>query len=91
MVKLGKSYGNLMVDLTATNAKLVDRSERILMETTGADRAKARAALDAAGGSVKTAIVMLRRALARPEAEKLLVEHHGKLRPIVGPPPDVTG
>jgi N-acetylmuramic acid 6-phosphate etherase len=91
MVKLGKSYGNLMVDLTATNTKLVDRSERILMETTGVDRPAARAALDAAGASVKVAIVMLRRGLPRAEAEKLLTEHQGKLRAIVGPPPEVTG
>ena len=90
MVKLGKSYGNLMVDLTATNSKLVDRSERILMETTGVDRAKAKTALEASGGSVKTAIVMVRRDLSRADAEKLIVEHHGKLRPIVGPPPEVT-
>ena len=89
MVRIGKSYGNLMVDLTATNAKLVDRSERILMETTGADRAAARAALEAAEGSVKTAIVMLRRGLPRTEAERLIAEHGGRLRPIVGPPPEV--
>ena len=91
MVRIGKTYGNLMVDLTATNSKLVDRSERIVMETAGVDRAHAHAAIEAAGGKVKVAIVMLRRGLPRPDAEKLLVEHQGKLRPIVGAPPEVTG
>jgi N-acetylmuramic acid 6-phosphate etherase len=91
MVRIGKTYGNLMVDLTATNSKLVDRSERIVMETAAVDRAKAHAAIEAAGGKVKVAIVMLRRGLSREAAEALLAEHQGKLRPIVGAPPEVTG
>lgn len=91
MVRIGKTWGNLMVDLTATNRKLVDRSERILMEATGIDRAKAQAALEASGGSVKVAIVSLRRGLARAAAEQLLADHGGKLRAIVGAPPEVTG
>ncbi len=91
MVKLGKTYGNLMVDLTATNSKLVDRSERIVMETTGVDRATARGAIESADGKVKVAIVMLRRSVPRQDAEKLLVEHQGRLRSIVGAPPEVTG
>jgi N-acetylmuramic acid 6-phosphate etherase len=89
MVRLGKAWGNLMVDLQAWNDKLTDRSERILMETAGVDRPGARQALDAAGGSVKTAIVMLRRGVSRSEAEALLGEHRGQLRPIVGDPPPV--
>jgi N-acetylmuramic acid 6-phosphate (MurNAc-6-P) etherase len=60
------------------------------METTGVDRARAKTALEASGGSVKTAIVMVRRDLSRADAEKLIVEHQGKLRPIVGPPPEVS-
>lgn len=91
MVRIGKTWGNLMVDLTATNRKLVDRSERILMEATGIDRAKAQAALEASGGSVKVAIVSLRRGVARAAAEQLLADHGGKLRAIVGAPPEVTG
>ncbi len=66
MIRLGKTWGNLMVDLRATNAKLSDRSERILMEATGVARPAARAALDAAGGRVKSAIVMLRQNVALP-------------------------
>ena len=64
MIRLGKTYGNLMVDLRAWNDKLVDRSQRIVMETTGLARDDARAVLDAAGGSVKTAIVMARRGVS---------------------------
>jgi N-acetylmuramic acid 6-phosphate etherase len=89
MVRLGKTYGNLMVDLRAWNDKLVDRSQRILMETTGIDRDESREVLEAAGGSVKTAIVMARRRVTRDEAERLLAEHAGRLRSIVGDPPPV--
>jgi N-acetylmuramic acid 6-phosphate etherase len=90
MVRIGKTYGNLMVDLTATNVKLVDRGQRIVMEIAGVDRAKALAALEAAGGSVKVAIVMLRRDLSRSDAEQLLTQHQGRLRPIIGDPPEVV-
>ncbi len=90
MIRLGKTYGNLMVDVRAWNAKLVDRSERILMETTGATRVAAREALDAADQRVKVAIVMLRRGVDRAAAERLLEVHRGHLRTIVGDPPAVT-
>jgi len=89
MIRLGKVYGNLMVDLRAWNEKLVDRSQRIVMETTGLDRQAAQRVIDAAEGSVKTAIVMARRGVPRKEAERLLAEHAGRLRPIVGDPPPV--
>jgi N-acetylmuramic acid 6-phosphate etherase len=90
MIRLGKIYGNLMVDLRAWNDKLVDRSQRIVMETTGLDRGAARRVIEAAEGSVKTAIVMARRAVDKNQAERLLAEHQGRLRPIVGDPPPVT-
>jgi N-acetylmuramic acid 6-phosphate etherase len=89
MIRMGKTYGNLMVDLRAWNDKLVDRSQRILMETTGLDREGSRTVLEQAGGSVKTAIVMARRAVGRAEAEQLLERHAGRLRTIVGDPPPV--
>jgi N-acetylmuramic acid 6-phosphate etherase len=89
MVRLGKTYGNLMVDLRAWNDKLIDRSERIVMETTGLPRSEARGVIDAADGRVKTAIVMARRRVSRDEAERLLEEHEGHLRAIVGDPPPV--
>ena len=87
MIRLGKTYGNLMVDLRAWNAKLVDRGERIVMEVTGVGRDAARAAIEAAGGSVRTAIVMAGRGVGREEAEALLVRHDNHLRPILGDPP----
>jgi N-acetylmuramic acid 6-phosphate etherase len=89
MIRIGKVYGNLMVDLRAWNDKLVDRSQRIVMETTGLDRGAARQVIQAAEGSVKTAIVMARRGVEKREAEQLLAEHAGRLRPIVGDPPPV--
>jgi N-acetylmuramic acid 6-phosphate etherase len=58
MIRLGKVYGNLMVDLQVTCQKLRDRAERILMETLGLERPAAATLLDEAGGHVKTAIVM---------------------------------
>src|SRR5687767_5360504 len=89
MIRLGKTYGNLMVDLRAWNDKLVDRSQRIVMEAAGLDRTTAQKVIEAADGSVKTAIVMARRGVQKDEAERLLAEHAGRLRPIVGDPPPV--
>jgi N-acetylmuramic acid 6-phosphate etherase len=91
MIRIGKTYGNLMVDLRAWNDKLVDRSQRIVMETTGLPRDDARAVLEAADGRVKTAIVMARRGVGGDEADRLLAEHQGRLRSIVGDPPPVRG
>ena len=91
MIRLGKIYGNLMVDLKAWNEKLIDRSQRIVMETTGLDRNAAQDVIQAAAGNVKTAIVMARRGVPRTEAERLLAQHAGRLRPIVGDPPPVRG
>jgi N-acetylmuramic acid 6-phosphate etherase len=89
MIRLGKIYGNLMVDLRAWNDKLIDRSRRIVMETTGLDRGAAQQVIEAADGSVKTAIVMARRGVPKDKAEQLLTEHAGRLRAIVGDPPPV--
>ena len=89
MIRLGKIYGNLMVDLRAWNDKLIDRSQRIVMETTGLDREAAQRVIEAADGSVKTAIVMARRGVPKDQAERLLAEHAGRLRPVVGDPPPV--
>jgi N-acetylmuramic acid 6-phosphate etherase len=91
MIRLGKTYGNLMVDLRAWNDKLIDRSQRIVMETTGLGREEARGVIDAADGRVKTAIVMARLRVSRDEAERLLEQHEGRLREIVGDPPPVSG
>jgi N-acetylmuramic acid 6-phosphate etherase len=90
MIRLGRAYGNLMVDLLAVSDKLRDRGERIVIECCGVDRAAARRAIDAAGGSVKLAIVMTRKAVSRPEAERLLAAVEGFVRRAIGDPPAVT-
>jgi N-acetylmuramic acid 6-phosphate etherase len=84
MVKTGLTYGNLMVNVRPTNAKLVDRAQRIVMEAAGCDRATAERVLEEAGMDVKTAIVMQRLGLKRAEAAKKLVETKGILRIALG-------
>lgn len=91
MILLGKTYGNLMVDMRASNAKLTDRAERIVMEVTGVSRESAREQLAAAGGMVKTALVMQMASVDRDVAERLLAEHRGVIRRIIpGAPPPVA-
>ncbi|MEA2763409.1 MAG: N-acetylmuramic acid 6-phosphate etherase [Gemmatimonadaceae bacterium] len=89
MIRLGKTYGNLMVDLRATNNKLVDRSQRIVMEVCGISRDEAKKLLEEADKSVKTAIVMQKRGVSRDAARKLLTENGGVIRRITKdePPP----
>ena len=89
MIRLGKTYGNLMVDLKATNNKLIDRSQRIVMEVTGVTRDEATALLDRAGKSVKTAIVMQKLGVGKEEAERLLAANGGVVRRVTKdePPP----
>jgi N-acetylmuramic acid 6-phosphate etherase len=89
MIRLGKTFGNLMVDLRATNEKLRDRSERIMMEVCDVDRAKARELLKDAGGVVKTAIVMHFKRASCAEAERALEKAGGVIRKAIGrnPPP----
>ncbi len=87
MIRLGKTYGNLMVDLRATNNKLKDRSERILMEVCELGRTEARALLEAAGGTVKTAIVMHFLSINRDAAERTLEDAGGVIRRVVRRPP----
>jgi N-acetylmuramic acid 6-phosphate etherase len=89
MIRLGKVYGNLMVDLMALSAKLHDRGERIVMECCGVGRAEARAAIERAGGIVKLAIVMVRKKVEAAEARRLLEGAGGFVRPVVGDPPPV--
>ncbi|HUF51132.1 MAG TPA: N-acetylmuramic acid 6-phosphate etherase, partial [Longimicrobiales bacterium] len=86
MVKLGKVYGNLMVDLQVTCEKLRDRGERILMETVGVDRAAAAALLEEAGGHVKTAIVMGRLGLDAASARERLEAEGGQMGRLI---PDI--
>jgi len=80
MVRMGKTYGNLMVDLQVTAAKLEDRGRRILRDLLGVSYDEAGGLLRAAGGRVKVALVMHRRSVDRLEAERLLEEAGGFLR-----------
>jgi N-acetylmuramic acid 6-phosphate etherase len=80
MIRLGKVYGNLMVDLQARSDKLVARAKRIVSILGGVDEKGAARALKGAGGRAKVAIVMLRKGLSREAAERLLAGHGGMLR-----------
>ena len=84
-VRMGKAYENMMVDLMATSEKLVERSRRTVMTVTGADRETAARAIDRAGKSVKTAIVMLRLDCGREEAEERLRSAGGFVRAALAP------
>ena len=79
MVKLGKVYGNLMVDLRASNHKLVDRAQRLIIHATGVDRDRAKALLEEAGGHVKLAILLEKSGLEAAKAKALLDRHGGHL------------
>ena len=89
MIRIGKTYGNLMVDLKATNEKLRDRSERIVAEVCDVPREKARDLLAAADKRVKTAIVMHKLGVDREGALRALAEAGGVIRRVVtdAPPP----
>ena len=79
MVRLGHVYGNLMTNVAPTNAKLVDRAERIIAAATGVDCTRAANLLREAG-VVKTAIVMQHRGIGKAGAEATLAAHGGNLR-----------
>jgi N-acetylmuramic acid 6-phosphate etherase len=89
MVRLGKAYGNLMVDLQATNEKLRDRSERLMMTVCAVSRDEARALLARADGSVKLAIVMQKLGLDAEAARARLAGAGGVIRRVIAdaPPP----
>ena len=80
MVKVGKVYQNLMVDMQATNVKLVDRARRMVIEATGCDGEQAQAALLQANNQVKTAILMILAGIGADDAERRLAHHQGFLR-----------
>ena len=80
MVRLGKVFGNRMVDVSASNSKLVDRSLRILRDLGGVERDDGLVLLDQTGGSVKLALLMASSGLKSGEAMELLQTHDGQLR-----------
>ncbi len=84
MVRAGKVFENLMVDVRASNAKLRDRAARIVATLTGLDRAASFALLDQADGSVKTAIAMHRLRVDRAVAEQRLMAAQGRLDRVLG-------
>ena len=84
MVRLGKAYENLMVDLRPTSAKLRDRSRRIVAAAGLVSDREAARLLRAAGGEVKTAIVMGRRGLSPPAARRRLAAARGHVRKALG-------
>lgn len=85
MVQLGKTYGNLMVDLQATNAKLVARTRRIVAALTGSSEAEAERRLLECGGELKTTVVAMLRQLTPEEARERLAAVQGRLRAALEP------
>jgi N-acetylmuramic acid 6-phosphate etherase len=83
MVRLGRVYDNVMVDVVASNAKLRGRAIRLVCELAGVDQAAARELLEASGGSVKVAIAMHRRGVDAARARELLAQSGGFLRPVL--------
>ncbi len=83
MVRIGKAYENLMVDVVQSNEKLCTRAENIAMDATGVTREEARRAINEAGGSVKTAVTMILAGCDAKTAGKLLKEARGHVREAV--------
>jgi N-acetylmuramic acid 6-phosphate etherase len=79
MVRLGKTYRNLMIDMHATNEKLVERARRIVMQAADCDYAQAAAGLQAADGVAKVAILMVREGISKDDAVARLERAHGHL------------
>jgi len=84
MIRLGKVYDNLMVDVQVSNQKLADRASRLVMRLTGVDSERARTLLAGANQDVKSAVVMARLGLEYGEARELLAQAKGKLRDVIG-------
>lgn len=90
MVQLGKTFGNLMVDLRATNSKLIARSRRMVARLTGLSEDEAEQRLAECDGELKTAVVTVKRNLPPDAARQLLQQCEGKLRPALERPLDET-
>ena len=83
MVRTGKAYQNLMVNVVQSNQKLCTRAENIVMDATGVDRETARAVIDQAEGSVKFAVVMILTECSVDEAKRLLEQSKGHVREAI--------
>ena len=84
MIKLGKVYGNLMVDVKPSNEKLVERCKRIVCQATGVDYDTAARTLQACGYRAKVAIVMLKTGTDAHSAEQLLAQHDNRVAAAIG-------
>jgi N-acetylmuramic acid 6-phosphate etherase len=84
MIRLGKVYGNMMVDLKMTSRKLEERSKRVVMMVTDVSYEKAAAVLDEANGHVKTALVMILADIGAGEAKQRLIDSGGSVRQALG-------
>ncbi|HIF9121331.1 TPA: N-acetylmuramic acid 6-phosphate etherase [Photobacterium damselae] len=84
MIRTGKVFGNLMVDVEATNAKLIQRQTNIVMQATDCDVAQAEEALSACDRHCKTAILMILAGLDAEQAKKQLANHNGFIRSALG-------
>jgi N-acetylmuramic acid 6-phosphate etherase len=91
MVRLGKTFGNLMVDVQASNEKLRARARRAVALATGSSEPEVDEALEAAGGEVKVAIVALAAGVDAATARARLTEAGGAVRQALGEPADVVG
>jgi N-acetylmuramic acid 6-phosphate etherase len=83
MVGIGKVYGNLMVDMKATNLKLIERAKRIVMESTGCDLEAATKTLEETGYSIKEAIVMILTGITKEEARQRITDNKGFIRKCI--------
>lgn len=83
MVKLGKVYGNRMIDVAVTNSKLLDRALRMIMDLTDLSRPQAVELLNVSGQRVKLALLMHWGGIDAERGDRLLAEHHGQLRPAL--------
>lgn len=83
MIRIGKVYNNLMVDMKPVNAKLVKRAERLIREVTGCNEERSVVLFEESGGNTKTAITMELSGLGRKDAEKLLSRCGGSIRAVI--------
>jgi len=84
MIRLGRVHSNLMIDMPATNEKLRRRAVRMVEIAAGVPRPPAAQAIREAGGNVRLAIVMAKRKVSADEARKMLDQHGGRLREVLG-------
>lgn len=83
MIRLGKTYGSLMIDVSATNEKLRERAVRIVQQITDARRSTAEQALESSEGRVSVAVVMIERDVSCEAADAMLVAAGGRLRTVL--------